>query len=67
MAESSEEFGAVAVRGVITYDLSIRDAEYLELRNILEPHQFVLIHIESLPALVSILKKAEQQILSRTD
>ena len=65
MAEDSEEFGAVAVRGVINYDLSIRDAEYVELRNVQEPHQFVLIHIEALRGLVSILTKAEQRISSR--
>jgi hypothetical protein len=51
VAEASEEFGAVAVGGVITYDLSVRDAEYLELRNVMEPHQYVLIHIEALPGL----------------
>ena len=67
MAEASEEFGAVAVGGVITYDLSIRDTEYLELRNVMEPHQYVLIHIEALAGLVSILNKAEQQISSRRD
>jgi len=67
VAEASEEFGAVAVAGVITYDLSVRDAEYLELRNVMEPHQYVLIHIEALPGLVSILNKAEQQISSRRD
>ena len=67
MAEASEEFGAVAVDGVITYDLSIRDADYLELRNVIEPHQYVLIHIEALPGLVSILNKARQRISSRND
>ena len=67
MAENSEDFGAVAVRGVITYDLSTRDAEHLELRNIVEPHQYVLIHIEALRGLVSILSKAEQHISSRFD
>jgi hypothetical protein len=55
------------VGGVITYDLSVRDAEYLELRNVMEPHQYVLIHIEALPGLVSILNKAERQISSRRD
>ena len=67
MAEASEEFGAVAVRGVITYDLSVRDAEYLELRNVMEPHQYVLLHVEALPGLVSILNKAKQLISSRRD
>ena len=65
MAEVSEEFGAVAVRGVINYDLSFRDTEYVELRNVLEPHQFVLIHIEALHGLISILTKAEHRISSR--
>ena len=67
MPEASEDFGAVAVRGVITYDLSVRDAEHLELRNVMEPHQYVLIHIEALPGLVSILNKAKQQISSHRD
>ena len=67
MADASEELGAVAVRGVVTYDLSVRDAEHIELRNVLEPHQFVLIHIEALRGLVSILTKAEQRISSRIE
>ena len=67
MAEASEEFGAVAVRGVVTYDLLSHDAEYLELRNVLEPHQYVLIHIEALPGLVSVLNKAEQRISPRRE
>ena len=67
MAEASEEFGAVAVRGVVTYDLLSHDAEYLELRNVLEPHQYVLIHIEALPGLVSVLNKAERQISPRRE
>jgi hypothetical protein len=67
VAEASEEFGAVAVRGVVTYDLLSHDAEYLELRNVLEPHQYVLIHIEALPGLVSVLNKAEQQISPRRE
>ena len=67
MAEASEEFGAVAVRGVVTYDLLSHDAEYLELRNVVEPHQYVLIHIEALPGLVSVLNKAEQQISPRRE
>jgi hypothetical protein len=67
VAEASEEFGAVAVRGVIVYDLSSHDAEYLELRNVLEPHQYVLIHIEALRGLVSVLNKAEQRISPRSE
>ena len=67
MAEACEEFGAVAVGGVITYDLSSHDAEYLELRNVLQPEQYVLIHIEALHGLVSILKKAAQQTSARRD
>jgi len=67
VAEASEEFGAVAVRGVVTYDLLSHDAEYLELRNVLEPHQYVLIHIEALPGLVSVLNKAEQRISPRRE
>jgi hypothetical protein len=67
VAEASEEFGAVAVRGVVTYDLLSHDAEYLELRNVLEPHQYVLIHIEALPGLVSVLNKAGQRISPRRE
>jgi hypothetical protein len=67
VAEASEEFGAVAVRGVITYDLLSHDAEHLELRNVLEPHQHVLIHIEALRGLVSVLNKAEQRISPRDE
>ena len=66
MAKASEEFGAVAVRGVVTYDLSTHDAEYLELRNLLEPQQYVLIHIEALRGLISILNKADDQISPRS-
>jgi hypothetical protein len=67
VAEASEEFGAVAVRGVVTYDLLSHDAEYLELRNVLEPHQYVLIHIEALAGLVSVLNKAGQRISPRRE
>jgi len=67
VADPSEEFGAVAVRGVITYDLSMHDAEHLELRNLLQPQQFVLIHVEALRGLVSVLHKAEQHISSRNE
>ena len=62
VAEASEEYGAVAVRGVITYDLSIHNAEHLELRNVLQPQQYILIHIDSLRGLISILNKADRRI-----
>jgi hypothetical protein len=65
VAEASEEFGAVAVRGVIIYDLLSHDAEHLELRNLSQPDEYILIHIEALSGLISILHKAEQQISSR--
>ena len=62
MADASEDYGAVAVRGVTTYDLSSHDADYLELRNLQQPQQYVLIHVEALRGLISILNKADQRI-----
>ena len=67
MAETSEDYGAVAVRGVVTYDLVSRDAEHLELRNVLEPEQYILIHIEALHGVVSILNKALQRVSSHLE
>ena len=65
MGEASEEFGAVAIRGVVTYDLLSHDADHFELRNLSQPEEYILIHIEALPGLISILRKAEQQISDR--
>jgi hypothetical protein len=67
VAETPEDYGAVAVRGVVTYDLVGRDAEHLELRNVLEPEQYILIHIEALRAVVSILNKAAQRVSSHSE
>jgi hypothetical protein len=67
VAETSEDYGAVAVRGVVTYDLVGRDAEHLELRNVQEPEQYILIHIEALHGVVSILNKAAQRVSSRPE
>ena len=62
MTDASEDYGAVAVGGVTTYDLSMRDAEYLELRNLQQPQQYILIHVEAVRGLISILNKADRQI-----
>jgi hypothetical protein len=67
VAETSEDYGAVAVRGVVTYDLVGRDAEHLELRNVQEPEQYILIHIEALHGVVSILNKALQRVSSHLE
>jgi hypothetical protein len=63
--EASEEFGAVAVNGVVTYDLLSHDSEHLELKNLLRPEERILIHVEALAGLISILNKAQQQISLR--
>jgi len=67
VTEASEEFGAIAVRGVVTYDLLAHDGEHLELRNRLQPEERILIHIEALRGLASVFNKAEQQIASRLE
>jgi hypothetical protein len=58
MESAAEDFGAVAVAGVVKYELIAYNGNQLKLLNNLQIDQYIIIDVEALPGLVSILNKA---------
>jgi hypothetical protein len=58
MESPAEDLGAVAVAGVVKYELIAYNGNQLKLLNNLQIDQYIIIDVEALPGLVSILNKA---------
>jgi hypothetical protein len=61
MESEPKDLGAVAVDGVIKYELLEHDANHIRLRNILEPEQSIVIDLQAISGIASILNKAARE------
>ena len=61
MESETQDLGAVAVDGNIKYELREHDPNHLELRNILQPEQYIVIDLQAISGIASILNKAAKE------
>jgi len=62
MQPEPENLGAIAVDGVIKYELLEHDDRHLKLQNILQPDQYIIMDLEALAGIASLLNRVAKSL-----